>query len=123
MNCSDLVDILSADEQLAGLLAKTAQGPAIFQILSPEWDIYPRLAVTEINRKYTMFADDAPIEERVDFGIDIFARENVLYAIQDRINTILRRHRFIRDDQVKDDYLPEIDIFVKTVRYSIRCCL
>ena len=107
--------------ELTTLLAIDLYGhPAIYQILAPEADVFPRLAVFESGREYTRFADDLPLEEAVTFRIDLYARENVLYQVNTALHNVMRQLGFRRDAQVQDDYLPEIDIYVKSVTYTIK---
>ena len=66
MDASTLVDELLESEELTALLATDPYGnPAIYQILSPEAEVFPRLAVFEADREYTRFADDQPLEEEI----------------------------------------------------------
>ena len=92
MDASTLVDELLASEELTALLATDPYGnPAIYQILSPEAEVFPRLAVFESDREYTRFADDQPLEEEITFRIDIYARENLLYPINAALHNAMRR--------------------------------
>ena len=121
LDASTLVDNLLACTELAALLATDPYGhPAIYQILAPEAEVFPRLAVFESGREYTRFADDLPLEEAVTFRIDLYARENTLYQINYALHNTMRLLGFRRDAQVQDDYLPEIDIYVKSVTYTIK---
>ena len=63
---------------------------------------------------------DLPLEEAVTFRIDLYARENVLYQVNTALHNAMRLLGFRRDAQVQDDYLPEIDIYVKSVTYTIK---
>jgi hypothetical protein len=79
MNASALIDALLRSERLVAHLAVDPYGtPAIYQILSPDAETFPRAAVFEDDREYTRFADDVPLEERVRFRIDLYARESYL---------------------------------------------
>ena len=54
MDASTLVDELLESDELTALLATDPYGnPAIYQILSPEAEVFPRLAVFESDREYT----------------------------------------------------------------------
>ena len=121
MDCSTLVDELLTYKELTGLLATDPyKNKAIYQILSPEAEVFPRIALFEQEREYTRFADDEPIEEEVSFRIDIYARENVLYQINTELHKAMRDLGFRRAGQVQDDYLADLDIYVKSVTYSIK---
>ena len=94
--------------------------PAIYQILSPEAEVFPRLAVFESDREYTRFADDQPLEEEITFRIDIYARENLLYPINAALHKTMRANGYQRFGQVQDDYLQDMDIYVKSATYTIK---
>ena len=124
LDASTLVDNLLGCGDLIAMLAIDPYGhPAIYQILAPEAEVFPRLAVFEADREYTRFADDLPLEEAVTFRIDLYARENVLFSINTALHAAMRQLGFRRDAQVQDDYLPEIDIYVKSVTYTIKVSL
>lgn len=93
--------------------------PAIYQILSPEAEIFPRIAVFEYDREYTLFADDMPIEELVRFRIDIYARENVLYPLNSALHEAMRSLGFRRAAQNEDGYIDSVDVFIKSTTYEI----
>ena len=121
MDCSTLVDELLTCEELTSLLATDPYDQkAIYQILSPEAEVFPRIALFEQDREYTRFADDEPIEEEVTFRIDIYAKENVLYPLNSALHKAMRNLGFRRAAQVQDDYLSDLDIYVKSVTYSIK---
>ena len=94
--------------------------PALYQILSPEAEVFPRIALLENDREYTRFADDTPIEERVDFRVDMFARENILHTINSALHEAMRQLGFRRAGQVEDTYIEDLDIFVKSTTYEIK---
>ena len=73
----------------------------------------------EDDREYTQFADDAPIEERIRFKLDIYARENVLHPVNSAMHEAMRQMGFRRAGQVEDGYLPDLDIYVKSASYEI----
>ena len=106
MDASTLVDELLASEELTAL--------------SPEAEVFPRLAVFEADREYTRFADDQPLEEEITFRIDIYARENLLYPINAALHSAMRRNGYQRYGQVQDDYLQDMDIYVKSATYTIK---
>ena len=81
---------------------------------------YYRLAVFESDREYTRFADDQPLEEEITFRIDIYARENLLYPINAALHKTMRRNGYQRYGQVQDDYLQDMDIYVKSATYTIK---
>ena len=119
MNASILVDKLLENEQLVSLLAIGPYGqPAIYQIVAPEADVYPRLAIYEDSREDTEFADDIPIQEVIRFRVDIFAEENVLRKIAAALHIALRTNKLVRLNDLPDDYLPEIGVFVKSSVYE-----
>ena len=119
MDCSELVDLLLADERLTALLPSDPTGhKAIYQILSPQAELFPRLAVFEAAREYTAWADDAPTQERTAFRIDIYARENVLRSVNAALHRYLSDNGFRRLSQAADDYLPDEAIYVKSVNYE-----
>ena len=121
MDASALVDELLESDELTALLATDPYGnPAIYQILSPEAEVFPRLAVFESDREYTRFADDQPLEEEITFRIDIYARENLLYPINAALHKTMRRNGYQRYGQVQDDYLQDMDIYVKSATYTIK---
>lgn len=120
MDASALVDLLLEDSRLTSLLATGPDNqPAIYQIIAPEANVFPRLAVFEDSREYTEFADDEPIEEVVRFRIDIFTAENTLNEISAALHQVLREHRFTRVNPLPDDYLPDTDVFVKSAVYEV----
>ena len=120
MDASTLIDTLLESQQLVSLLATDPHGnPALYQILSPESEVFPRIAVFENDREYTRFADDTPIEERIEFRVDMYARENILAPLNSALHEAMRQAGFRRTAQVQDDYIPEIDIYVKSVSYEI----
>ena len=120
MDASTLVDLLLENQQLISFLATGPDGqPAIYQIIAPEANVFPRLAVFEDSREYTEFADDEPIEEVVRFRIDIFTAENTLNEISSALHRVLREHRFARVNPLPDDYLPDADVFVKSAVYEV----
>ena len=121
MDTSMLVDELLESPELTALLATDPYGhPAIYQILSPESEVFPRLAVFEADREYTRFADDLPVEEQITFRIDIYARENLLHPINAALHQTMRLNGYQRYGQVQDDYIREMDIYVKSVTYTIK---
>ena len=87
---------------------------------TPEAEVFPRLAVFESDREYTRFADDQPLEEEITFRIDIYARENLLYPINAALHSTVRRNGYQRYGQVQDDYLQDMDIYVKSATYTIK---
>lgn len=120
LDASILVGKLLEDQRLVSLLAVDPYGnTAIYQLLSPEAEVFPRLIVLEDDREYTRFADDVPLEERVRFRLDIYARENILYPINSALHDVMRQLGFKRDGQVEDGYLPDLDVYVKSTTYEI----
>ena len=71
-----------------------------------------------MNREFFGFADDKPTGEQAEFRFDIYARDNSLYAIQTALHKALTAIGLERLSQVQDDYLPEQQIFVKSVFYD-----
>jgi len=119
MDCNELVDGLLQNEALVSLFPTDATGhPAIYQILSPQAELFPRVAVFETTRAYTAWADDAPIQERSEYRLDLYARENALREINSALHAALRGLGFRRLSQVQDDYLPDEGIYVKSVSYE-----
>lgn len=119
MDCSILVDMLAADGALISMLPKDQTGhAAIYQILSPQAELFPRLAIFEAAREYTAWADDAPTLERTAYRIDIYARENVLRGVNTALHKCLSSHDFRRLAQAADDYLPDEALYVKSVHYE-----
>ena len=120
LDASILVGKLLENQRLVSLLAVDPYGnPAIYQLLSPEAEIFPRLIVLEDDREYTRFADDIPLEERILFRLDIYARENILYPVNSALHEAMRLLGFKREGQVEDGYLPELDVYVKSTAYEI----
>ncbi len=120
LDASALVDGLLEKQRLVSLLAVDPYGnPAIYQLLSPEAEIFPRVIVLEDDREYTRFADDIPLEERVRFRLDIYARENILHPVNSALHEAMRSLGFRRAGQAEDGYLPEMDIYVKSTVYEI----
>ena len=112
-------DLLLADGHLTALLPSDPTGhKAIYQILSPQAELFPRLAIFEAAREYTAWADDAPTLERTAYRIDIYARENVLRGVNAALHKCLSSHDFRRLAQTADDYLPDETIYVKSVHYE-----
>lgn len=121
MDASTLIDELLHHERLVSLLAVDPYGnPAIYQILSPEAEVFPRIAVSESDREYTAFTDDVPMEERVEFRVDMYARENILAPLNSALHEAMRQHGFRRAAQAEDGYIDGLDIFVKSATYEIR---
>ena len=124
MDCSILVNLLVADAALNALLPTDATGhKAVYQILSPQAELFPRIAVFETAREYTAWADDAPTLERTAYRIDIYARENVLRVIHIAVHGCLRENGFCRLAQAADDYLPDEAVYVKSLNYEFYECL
>ena len=120
MNASELVDRLLEHGRLVSLLATDASGtPAIYQILSPEAEVFPRLAVYEADRVDTLFADDTPLQQLVTFRVDLYARENILFPLNAALHDAMRSIGCRRMANVQDDYLPDMDIYVKSTTYEI----
>jgi len=120
LDASILVGKLLENQRLVSFLAVDPYGnPAIYQLLSPEAEVFPRLIVLEDDREYTRFADDIPLDERIRFRLDIYARENILYPINRVLHDAMRQLGFKRDSQVEDGYLPELDVYVKSTAYEI----
>ena len=94
--------------------------PALYQILSPEAEVFPRIALYEYDRDYTRFADDIPIEESVEFRIDMYARENILRDLNAALHDAMRQLGFRRAGQVEDGFIEELDIYVKSATYEIK---
>ena len=62
LDASTLIDELLQHGRLVSLLAVDPYGnPALYQILSPEAEVFPRIAIFENDREYTAFADDFPM--------------------------------------------------------------
>lgn len=121
LDASILITKLLENQRLVSLLAIDPYGnPAIYQILSPEAEIFPRLIVLEDDREYKRFADDIPLEERIRFRLDIYARENILYPVNSALHEAIRLLGFKRAGQVEDDYIPDLDIYVKSTSYEIQ---
>ena len=119
MDASTLIDELLKNERLVSLLAVDPYGnPALYQILSPEAEVFPRIAIFENDREYTLFADDIPIEERVEFRVDMFARENILHPLNSALHEAMRALGFRRAAQAEDGYIEDMDIYIKTARYE-----
>ncbi len=119
VDCSMLVDLLLADERLTALLPSDLTGyKAIYQILSPQAEMFPRLAIFEAAREYTAWADDAPTQERTVYRIDIYSRENILRSVNAALHRCLSENGFRRLSQATDDYLPDEAIYVKSVNYE-----
>ena len=81
--------------------------------------MFPRVALFENDREYTKFADDTHIEERVEFRIDMYARENILHALNTALHEAMRLLGFRRAGQVEDSYIEDLDVFVKSATYEI----
>lgn len=81
--------------------------------------MFPRVAVFENGREYTTFADDAPIEERIEFRIDLYARENILHTLNTALHEAMRQLGFRRAAQAEDGYIEDMDIYVKSTTYEI----
>lgn len=122
MDATSLVDALCGHTSLTDLLAKDPHGgqPAIYQVQSSESDVLPRLAIFESDREYTLFADDCPIQERVQFTIDMFARDNIIRAINAALHIAMRKEGLRRIDEGTDDYYPDVGFYGKTVVYDIK---
>lgn len=119
MDCSALVDLLLVDGRLTALLPTDPTGhKAVYQILSPQAELFPRLAIFEAAREYTAWADDAPTLERTAYRIDIYARENALRDVTAALHRCLSENGFRRLSQAADDYLPDEAIYVKSVNYE-----
>lgn len=119
MDCSGIVDLLLQNERLTGLLPKDKSGhSAIYQIIAPEAELFPRIAVFEAARQYTRFADDMPLEERTEFRLDIYVRENILRELSAELLMALTVEGFRRYATVQDDYLPELEVYVKSVTFE-----
>ncbi|MBQ9324713.1 MAG: hypothetical protein IJ246_02970, partial [Clostridia bacterium] len=58
--------------------------------------------------------------EEITFRIDIYARENLLYPINAALHRTMRQNGYQRYGQVQDDYLPDLDIYVKSTTYTIK---
>jgi hypothetical protein len=111
--------MLAADGALISMIPKDQTGhAAIYQILSPQAELFPRLAIFEAAREYTAWADDAPTLERTAYRIDIYARENVLRSVNAALHKCLSSHDFRRLSQAADDYLPDEATYVKSVNYE-----
>lgn len=120
LDASTLVSGLLENQRLVSLLAVDPYGnPAIYQLLSPEADVFPRIIVLEDDREYTRFADDLPLEERIRFRLDIYARENILCLVNSALHEAMRQMGFKRAGQVEDGYLPDLDVYVKSTAYEI----
>jgi len=120
LDASTLVGKLLENQRLVSLLAVDPYGnPAIYQLLSPEAEIFPRLIVLEDDREYTRFADDVPLEERIRFRLDIYARENILHPLNSVLHEAMRLLSFKRAGQVEDGYIPDLDVYVKSTAYEI----
>ena len=59
-------------------------------------------------------------DEEITFRIDIYARENLLYPINAALHKTMRRNGYQRYGQVQDDYLQDMDIYVKSATYTIK---
>ena len=119
MDSTQSVDLLLADTELVAAVATDKTGhPAIYQIIAPEAEVFPRIAVFESAREYTRFVDDLPFEERTEFRLDIYARVNVLFDITTQLLCALTVHGFNRFSTIQDDYLPELEIYVKSVSFE-----
>lgn len=119
MDCAGIVDRLLTNERLVSLLPKDQTGhPAVYQIIAPESELFPRIAVFESERQYTRFVDDLPFEERTAFRVDIYARENVLREIAALLLSVLTVDGFRRYATIQDDYLPDQGVYVKSVTYE-----
>ena len=120
LDASTLVSGLLENQRLVSLLAIDPYGnPAIYQLLSPEADLFPRIIVLEDDREYTRFADDVPLEERIRFRLDIYSRENILHPVNSSLHEAMRQMGFKRAGQVEDGYLPDLDVYVKSTSYEI----
>ena len=120
MDASTLIDELLQHERLISLLAVDPHGnPAIYQILSPEAEVFPRIAIFENDREYAAFADDAPIEERIEFRVDMYARETILAPLNSALHEAMRQLGFRRSAQAEDGYIEELDIYLKSATYEI----
>lgn len=112
--------MLLKNERLVSFLALGPHGlPAIYQILAPEADIFPRMAVFEDDREYTRYADDTPIEERVRFRIDMYSHDNILAPLNTALHETMRGLGFRRAAQAEDGYIDEVGVYVKSVTYDI----
>lgn len=112
--------MLLKNEQLVSLLALGPHGiPAVYQILAPEADIFPRMAVFEDDREYTRFADDVPIQERVRFRIDMYAKQNILAPLNSALHEAMRGLGFRRAAQAEDGYIDDVGVYVISTTYEI----
>ena len=93
----------------------SAGGPYIGDPLQGRQDV-----VTALRDQTARFADDQPLEEEITFRIDIYARENLLYPINAALHKTMRRNGYQRYGQVQDDYLQDMDIYVKSATYTIK---
>ena len=114
MNAGNVVDILALDAGLVKLLATGADNePAIYQIIAPEGEPLPRIAILEHSRDFSRWADDQPIEETVRFRIEIYSREDVLNEVTRELHGVLRVNGFVRVESMPDEYLEDVDVFAK----------
>lgn len=116
MDCSKLVDALLTHEELISMLAIDSTGtPAIYQIIASSGEVFPRIAVFEVDRFFSAYADDVPLEERTQYRLDIFARENVLRELTAALHYTIIVEGFTRITHTPDNYLPDLDIMTKSL--------
>lgn len=121
MDAAELVRRLSQHEALTALLSRDPHNgeAAIYQIQASEPDALPRLAIFESDRQYTRYADDFPIEERVQYTIDLYAKKNILREMNAALHAAMRQEGFQRTDEGSDEYLPDEKLYAKTVAYAV----
>ena len=119
MNAKDVVDVLAANPHLVDALVRGPDGePAIYQIIAPEGNVLPRIAVIEHSREFSRFADDQPREETVRFRMEIYSREDVLNDVSYKLHRALMTAGFVRVESLPDEYLEDIDVFAKTAIFE-----
>lgn len=116
---ADLVDALRDDTAVVALLVRDRNGnPAVYQVLAPEEELYPRACVFETSREHDMWSDDIVVSETSSYRVDIWSREQNVQEISQAVRACLESNGF-RVRIGMESFIQTRQLFYQTVTAEI----
>lgn len=113
----DILNALKQNTSLVELLGTYKGLPAIFNLNSPDDEIYPRITFFELNNVDQDYADNQPINSLIRFQIDIWSKGNPI-NLANEINKTMESLGFVRTFTT-DLYESDLKVYHKPIRFKI----
>lgn len=116
---ADVVRALRGCEKVTSYLKPDKNGNLpIYQIVSPDANAYPHMAVFETSRSSSFYSDDVPTMDEIGFRINLYSLENNLHEISRAVRDCLRDAGFDNVNIGTDGWSIPLGLYTKTVSCS-----